>query len=245
MRETNATTKTNTGTGGVEGVAQLSDMFSTFFDPISTFLGAHAPLLTLVVVVCTAVVTNLSNRRLTRQQLALADIANKQQLELADKAHKADHENKVSDFRHHWLQEVRITSSQMIKSIHECQEHTAKKNRRIEWRDKAEYTGNEELGKKYQGQIDNILVQLSESRAEFYMHYSKLVLLFKAGDMAAAELFIELSKFKDGIGDLDTFDTNDETISSIISHVQTVLKKEWEITKNRSWLETSHPTLEE
>jgi hypothetical protein len=69
-------------------------------------------MVTISIVVGSALVTYLVNRKAIANQGKQADLSR-----------NAEHENKISEFRHHWLQEVRNTAAELATSIHECQIH--------------------------------------------------------------------------------------------------------------------------
>ncbi len=72
-------------------------------------------LVTICVVVCAATVTYRSNRKSVESQNRLSQATLEKQTILANEAKDAEHQNKISEFRHQWIQEVRGTSLNYLK----------------------------------------------------------------------------------------------------------------------------------
>jgi hypothetical protein len=204
---------------------------------IGDILLANLPfIITIFIVISAATVTYRSNRKSVESQNELSRKALEKQSELAAKAKTAEHENKISEFRHHWLQEVRDTASNLIKVIHECQYFTMARNLAND----DQKAMDDETSKL---QLQNIYDDLKESysnlitkRAEFYKHHAKLCLLFKKDEEETKILFNQLSEIKSQMGDLSKRNLDDAIINNITEELQVILKTEWEITKKRTWL---------
>jgi hypothetical protein len=204
---------------------------------ISDILLVNLPfLITIIIVISAATVTYRSNRKSVESQNKLSQVALKGQADLAIKANTAEHENKISEFRHHWLQEVRGTASSLIKIIHECQYHTMARNLAD---DRCKEMNNETS----KLQVESINSDLKESysnliskRAEFYEHHAKLCLLFKKDEPETKMLFKKLNTVKTSLANLHSRSLDDEVIVEITEELQVVLKSEWEATKERSWI---------
>jgi len=175
-------------------------------------------LLTAFIVISAATVTYRSNRQ------------------SVEKAKAAEHENKISEFRHHWLQEVRDTASNLIKVIHECQYFTMTRNLADD-RQKAvdDETSKLEMQSIYDD-LKESYSNLMKKRAEFYKHHAKLCLLFKKDEEETKVLFKKLSEIKSKMGDLSKRSLDDVVINEITEELQVILKTEWEATKDRTWL---------
>nr|WP_320015166.1 hypothetical protein [uncultured Desulfobacter sp.] len=157
----------------------------------------------------------------------------KSQEDQAIKSRKAEHENKISEFRHLWLQEVRNTASDLIKILYQCQYY---KDRMGQLRDWIEEKQTEKVKDSFQKKIDDFRLKEIESKNEYLKLSSKLKLLFKPADENFKELDLLLSGIRDNLESTFTTTENNEKIDKIIEHLKTILKDEWEVTKDRSWI---------
>ncbi|EGR1394014.1 hypothetical protein [Vibrio parahaemolyticus] len=178
-------------------------------------------LVTVVVVLSAATVTYRSNRRSVESQN-----------QLAEKARDAAHQDKISEFRHKWLQEVRETSADLAKVYHDCRINHFLKEREFEFSIKMSGTptGNEEHLKNcelYESKFIN-------SRLEFYKLSSKLFLLFKPRDPQVIELTSKINEITLSLKE-NPSRLSDDDIEFVLCNVQKLLKHEWEVTKSRSW----------
>lgn len=180
--------------------------------------------ITALIVVAAAVVTYISNRKSVESQN-----------ELGRKSRLADHQNKISEFRHGWLQDLRNTSADLVKTLYECRISIILKDREFGW---AAQTAGSAEGANHLRNCEAFEAQFLAARSEFYKFHSKLKLLFKPNDADANQL----------LGLLDDARTNlyqepllvdDQCIDRIVSELQVILKTEWEVTKNRTWLEST------
>lgn len=184
-------------------------------------------IITIVIISVAAIVTYRSNRKSIESQ---NDIASKNRQE--------NHENKISEFRHSWIQEVRETGSELIQVIHECQYFTQVNNHSHNKAKNVKNEVSELILKRDMKEMGDSFDKMISKRAEFYRKEAKLRLLFKKGDADTVALFeiIESAKSKIGLPEVDSLD--DTVIQNITNELQIVLKNEWEVTKNRTWLKT-------
>lgn len=202
---------------------------------IQTSVGWHEILLnnlpfiiTIIVVATAATVTYWSNRKSVESQN-----------EIATKARLEEQENKISEFRHHWLQEVRETASELIQIIHECQYYTKVNNQSHTNALNNSNKEDIEIVKNNKKVIEESFEKLIFKRSEFYKRESKLRLLFKKDDKETEELFSIIESVKNSIGDPEVTSLDDDSINNIVSELQLILKTEWEVTKNRTWSQST------
>lgn len=184
-------------------------------------------ILTALVVVCAATVTYWSNRKSVEAQ-------NK----IADQRRKDEHEDKISEFRHQWLQEVRETAANLCQVIHDLQVFVVKRNLVHESLTQAKKNGDISKIDEFSEQVSDINENLNGFRSKYYKIYSKLQLLFKKDEDYTVELFGLLDEIKDSIYDFERTVLKDDQIKKVIESLQLVLKSEWEVTKDRSWKTT-------
>ena len=185
-------------------------------------------LITIVIISVAAFVTYRSNRASVEAQN-----------EIASKSRQEEHENKISEFRHHWLQEVRETCSELIQIIHECQYFTKVQNSCHEQAKKPDKEKNKIVLENNIEEMKSSFNSLISKRSEFYKKEAKLKLLFKKDDKEVIKVFDLLQSVKSKIGSEEVNSLDDEVIQKITSELQTVLKTEWEVTKNRTWLKNT------
>lgn len=154
----------------------------------------------------------------------------------ATKNRKAEHENKISEFRHLWLQEVRNTASDLIKILYQCQYY---KDRIAQLRDWIKGNHSEKVIESHQENLDAFLLKKIESKNEYFKLSSKLKLLFKPDDENFIELDKLLSDIRSSLEQSSTMTENNDKIDTIIKHLKTILKDEWEVTKDRAWIKDS------
>lgn len=181
-------------------------------------------MLTALIVLSAAVVTYISNRRSVESQ-------NK----LSRQARIDEHENKISEFRHEWIQDVRETSSKLCQILHELQVYTMQRNinrenQRVAIRKGDDYSG-EQFDKLASESYQNLVIK----RSEYYRVSSKLKLLFKKDDPSTSAVFKLINDVKDDINDFEKMHLEESEIDKIILHFQEILKSEWEVTKERTW----------
>lgn len=184
-------------------------------------------LVTIAIISVAAFVTYRSNRASINAQN-----------EIASKSRQEEHENKISEFRHNWLQEVRETSSELIQIIHECQYYTKEKNSYHKKAKNVDEEDNRIILEKNIAAMENSFNSLIAKRSEFYKKEAKLKLFFKKDDRDVIKLFELLQSVKQTIGSEGLDSLDDEVIKKITDELQVVLKTEWEVTKNRTWLKT-------
>ena len=185
-------------------------------------------LITIVIISVAAFVTYRSNRASVEAQN-----------EIASKSRQEEHENKISEFRHHWLQEVRETCSELIQIIHECQYFTKEQNFYHEQAKKPDKEKNKLVLEDKIAEMKSSFNSLISKKSEFYKKEAKLKLLFKKDDKEVIKVFDLLQSVKSKIGSEEVNSLDDEVIQKITSELQTVLKTEWEVTKNRTWLKNT------
>ena len=178
-------------------------------------------LITICIIVAAATVTYRSNRKSVESQN-----------QLAEKARSAAHEDKISEFRHSWLQEVRNTSSELSKTLHECRMYYTLKQREFDY--SVQMSGTPTGNKEHLENCENYESKYIQSRAEFYKIHSKLVLLFKPSDSQVINLMDLLKNVRSALYD-NPLQVNDELIDAVLAELQKVLKTEWETTKSRTW----------
>ncbi|MYM64195.1 hypothetical protein [Pseudomaricurvus sp. HS19] len=193
-------------------------------------------MVTICVVICAATVTYRSNRKSVEAQNKLSQKALEKQTELANEAKDAEHQNKISEFRHHWLQEVRGTASELIKVIHACQYFTMVRNFSDDRVKQIEKITSDLEVKSLHDELKVSYETLMQKRADFYKYNAKLRLLFKNGDSQTKKLFEYLDGVLADMGALDKRELDNKVIESITVELQKILKDEWETTKKRSWL---------
>ncbi|CAM3848210.1 hypothetical protein [Rheinheimera salexigens] len=184
-------------------------------------------LLTVIIVVAAAVVTYRSNRKSVESQNRLAQ-----------QRRQDEHDNKISEFRHQWLQGVRETAAELSEVIYELQMYIVKRNIARENYRQAGQQGDVDNVEKFSENMSSYAEHLHDHRTKFYRLYSKLKLLFKKDDPSTVDLFKLLDLIKDSIYDFDTTELKDDQINNVIVSLQVVLKAEWEVTKAREWKST-------
>lgn len=176
-------------------------------------------LVTICVVVAASFVNYLVNRKTIQNQEKNSQLGR-----------QADHQNKVSEYRHAWLQEVRNTAAELIKTIYEAQHTLMMWNLTRGYRDKG---GSEEQMNEWKERLPVLYLKEKEAAAEMYKHTAKLKLLFKKNDQQVAQLFTLLDATLSKVGNLDLMHVDKEAIDEIVGELQIVLKNEWEVTKSR------------
>ena len=146
-------------------------------------------------------------------------------------ARQADHQNKISEYRHSWLQELRNTAAELVKAIHEAQNTLLQMNLSRDYADQAVRHEDEELEAQQRQKASELYQKERLIGAEIYKFTSKIKLLFKHGDPQAAGLFNLLDAVKSKLGDLEIRQLDDKIIDEITSELQIILKDEWEVTK--------------
>lgn len=184
-------------------------------------------ILTILIVVCAAVVTYRSNRKSVESQN-----------ELAAQRRQDEHENKISEFRHQWLQEVRETAASLCQIIHELQIYIVQRNIAQESFKQSGHEGDISNADRFSEEVREYNEKLKERRSNYYCLYSKLQLLFKKDEPSTSALFELLESIKDSIYDSNTTALEDHKIKQVIECLQVVLKSEWEVTKDRAWKNT-------
>lgn len=176
-----------------------------------------------IVVVVTAGIVNywLSSRTMSNQTQEAA------------KGRQADHQNKVSEYRHAWLQELRNTASDLIKSIHDGQSALMRTNLSRDYRDRAQQQGDFEAAKEQQQHVATGYSDERSAASEIYKNVSKIKLMFKPVEPQAAKLFSLLDRVIERIGDIEMRRLDNTIIDEIVAELQGILKAEWEITKMR------------
>jgi hypothetical protein len=199
---------------------------------LDIFLANIPFILTVFIVISAAVVTYRSNRKSVESQNLLSQKSLDEQSKLAEKSKNAEHENKISEFRHRWLQEVRDTAAGLIKIIHECQFFTMERNDATHRLKDASDLEKEII----KNELNEAQSKLVYKRMEFYKYHAKLCLMFKKDEPETKDLFEKLTAVKTSMGDLNSRSLDDSVINEITEQLQVILKSEWEATKDRSWL---------
>jgi hypothetical protein len=151
---------------------------------------------------------------------------------------KAEHENKISDYRHEWLNNLRNASSELAKTLHLCQMSNLQRNCSIEYRKSAMSSNDAKSADEHQKDIAKHYNSFIENRANFYQLHSKIKLFFKPDDPQATKLMEYLNGARESMGDNST-SLDNQLIDNIVSELQAILKNEWEVTKNRTWVKST------
>lgn len=178
-------------------------------------------LITICIVIAAAIVNYRSNRKAIESQSLLAE-----------RARSAAHEDKISEFRHAWLQELRNTSSELSRVLHECSMYYMLKQREFDF--SVQTAGISEANSQH---LENSVAFESnyvQSRMEFYRLHSKLILLFKPSDSQITKLMGLLHSARISLYECPE-QVDDEMIDSILGELQVILKTEWDTTKSRTW----------
>ncbi|MBY5920793.1 hypothetical protein [Ferrimonas balearica] len=181
-------------------------------------------LITIVIIVCAATVTYTSNRKSVESQNRIAQ-----------RARVDEHENKISEFRHQWIQQVRETASDLCKILHQIQYQAMVRNLNRDNEREAYRRGDQENGQRFNELASQAYNELVSIRTEYYQVSSKLKLLFKKDEPSMKKAFEIMSSIKEEIYDFDTTHLEEDKIDSLISELQDALKEEWEVTKSRTW----------
>ncbi|WP_346209030.1 hypothetical protein [Aeromonas salmonicida] len=181
-------------------------------------------IVTAIIVISAATVTYRSNRKSVENQS-----------EQARRSRDAEHENKISEFRHHWLQEVRGAGADLCQVINEIQTLIANRNISDRNKSSAARKGDTASEEDFEAEILEIHSQLLVKRPQYYKCASKLKLCFKREEVQTKELFLIIKRINDSFYDFKTSSLDDSVIDNVISELQTILKSEWEITKERTW----------
>lgn len=180
-------------------------------------------IITVFIVLASALVTYFIQRKSIEKQATQAEVTR-----------KANHEDKISDYRHEWLQSLRETSSELIKSLYLCKSHCAEVNIFRDHEQTASRYGDLENEKAaIQKRLDSN-EKFRKERAKFYLFYAKLKMFFKVEDADIEDLNKLLKKAKESLHH-DKQYVDDKLIDEIVEELQRILKNEWEVTKARSW----------
>ena len=192
------------------------------FDWGHALLGNLGFWITICVVLTAAVVNYILTNRSIRNQTQLAAMAR-----------QADHQNKISEYRHAWLQELRNTAAELVKAIHEAQNTLLQMNLSRDYAKNAVKHEDEEFKIQQRQRVSDLYQKERLIGAEIYKFTSKIKLLFKQDDPKAVALFKLLDAVKAKLGDLEIRQLDDKVIDEITSELQVILKDEWEETKKR------------
>jgi len=176
-------------------------------------------LVTICVVVAASIVNYCVNRKTIQNQEKNSQLGR-----------QAEYQNKVSEYRHAWLQEVRNTAAELVKTIYEAQHNLMMWNLTRGYRDNG---GSEEQVKEWNEQLPVLYLKEKEAAAEMYRYTAKLKLLFKKNDQQVARLFELLDTTLRKVGDRNLTHIDEIAIAEIVGEIQIVLKNEWEVTKSR------------
>jgi len=178
--------------------------------------------ITILVVVTAGVVNYWLNTRTMRNQTSEAA-----------QGRQADHQNKVSEYRHAWLQELRDTASELVKAIYQAQSALMRANLSRGYRDSVSNQDHADVVAKHQGAVLAAAAEERVAIAEMRKHAAKIKLMFKPRDPQAAPLFLLLTKTIEATNDTAVVSINDALVDDIVAQIQVILKAEWEITKER------------
>lgn len=181
-------------------------------------------IVTVMIVISAATVTYRSNRRSVENQS-----------EQARKSRDADHENKISEFRHSWLQEVRESGAELCQIVSETQTLIANRNTLQRDISSAAMKGDIESEMDFKAEMCEVHNQLRVKKSQYYKCASKLKLCFKRDEPQTNTLFSIIKKTNDSFDDFKTSSLDAGTVDEIIIELQIILKSEWETTKERTW----------
>jgi len=195
-------------------------------DSVGAMVFNNLPLLITIAIVClTAFVNYRSSKKVIETQN-----------ETNEKSRKADHENKISEFRHAWIQDLRNSTAELCQIIYELQRLVGLRNihRKNMEQAKASSDNVKEARSKYK--VEQYSDEIKKHRANFNLLYSRMKLLFKKDEIVIKAAFDAIEKVKLDINNLDVLHIDDDNVELIIFEMQVVLKQEWEATKNRTWV---------
>lgn len=187
-------------------------------------------IITIVVVVCAAYVNYKSNKKTIENHDAIAN-----------KERQDRHDEKISEFRHEWLQNVRGAAKVLIRSIHECQTLSARWNFLNDNENVAARKQDIDSEFRFKNEKSEVYSVFVEKRAELYQSYANVRLLFKRGDASVSDFFDLLSSAMTDVCALKVRALDNNMIDRLIDELQGTLKSEWEVTKSRDWIETNSP----
>jgi hypothetical protein len=151
----------------------------------------------------------------------------------ATRGRQADHQNKISEYRHAWLQDLRDTASELVKAIYQAQSALMRSNLSRGYRDSPAHQNDVVAAGKHQ---EAVLAAAAEERvavAEMRKYVAKIKLLFKPNDAQAAQLFLLLAEIIGATNDSKVVSIDDTVVNDIVAEIQVILKAEWETTKKR------------
>ena len=160
------------------------------------------------------------------------------QTDEATKGRQADHQNKVSEYRHAWLQELRNTASELIKVINEGQSALMRMNLSKDYREAATHRGDQESVQENHEQVRLAYTDERTAASDIHKYVAKIKLMFKKDDPQALKLFSLLDQVKEKLSDLNVRQLDHAIIEDIVGELQVILKSEWETTKARMWQES-------
>ncbi len=193
-------------------------------EPFDMLITSIPLVVTALIVVSAAYVNYRSNRKSIESQNKIAHLSRAE-----------EHANKISEFRHSWIQEVREVTSYLCQIMHVIQVNTVLRNVSIENAKQARNNDDKSMELHYSKKVSGALEKLISKRSEYHKTSSKLKLLFKNGDASTKEVFKLIDAIKEEIYDFDKTSIEENKIEEIVLHFQDILKREWEVTKERSW----------
>jgi hypothetical protein len=134
--------------------------------------------ITILVIVTAGVVNYWLNTRTMRNQTSEAT-----------QGRQADHQNKISEYRHAWLQELRDTASELVKAIYQAQSALMRTNLSRDYRDSLSNRDHADVVAKHQAAVLAAAAEERVAMAEMRKHAAKIKLLFKPNDPQAAPFF--------------------------------------------------------
>jgi hypothetical protein len=147
---------------------------------------------------------------------------------------KANHENKVSEFRERWLQDVRNTASLLLSTLYVCQHHNMARSVSMSSATQALQRGDQEgMNSALKDSKEYYELYVLEL-GKFHEYSGKLKLFFNDDD-ASKELFKLIKDAGKLLKNQKIQGINDDISKDITLELQKILKTEWEVTKNREW----------
>ncbi len=218
-------TKIDSTVSVIEGSKLAVEMVSNGWSPT-----VIAPIAAAFITISVIVLTTILNFKNSKKMLD-------HQSKFEQKRLKAEHEDKVSEFRHEWLKEVRSVSSELYRIIEDIHilcpktEYHKSEATKIKNAVKSNISNNPSYI-QHMNMHNDYLEKVHSLYSLYLLNYSKLNLLFKSSDSDFSAA-IALIHINEGEADIDKLRNADARL--FISKMQVILKNEWEVTKTRSW----------
>lgn len=198
----------------VEGSKLAVEMVSNGWITPTVIAPAAAALITISVVGF----TTLLNYRNSKKMIEHQGTVEKRRLE-------AEHKDRISEFRHQWLYELRAASSEIFQIVESVKRVTAIVESLKSDMDLAEKQQDTEAYDRYQKRWLLHTKKVLELSDQYQALFAKLFLLFKPDD----ESLVVVNRLRvDRIGEIRGIDNQ-----QFLTEMQKILKREWEVTKSQ------------